>query len=61
VSEDPEVESFVPHHNELHALDEPLVYAVATPNQWLYWFPRDCPRACWSAKEDTTHEDVERW
>jgi hypothetical protein len=24
---------------------------------WLYWFPRDCPRACWEASD----EDVERW
>jgi hypothetical protein len=28
---------------------------------WLYWFPRDCPRACFNAKEDTTEADVERW
>jgi Family of unknown function (DUF6886) len=28
---------------------------------WLYWFPRDCPRACWEANDDTSDEDVERW
>jgi len=61
VSEDPTLEVFVPHHNELHANDEPLVYAVDTHSVWLYWFPRDCPRACWSANEQTTDEDVERW
>jgi hypothetical protein len=61
VSEDPTIEVFQPHHNELHALDESLVWAVDTRNSWLYWFPRDCPRACFNANEDTTDEDVERW
>jgi len=37
------------------------VWAVATRYWWLYWFPRDCPRACFNAKEDTTEEDVDRW
>jgi hypothetical protein len=61
VSEDPAIDVFVPHHNELHANDEPLVYAVGTSFMWLYWFPRDCPRACWCAGGDTTDDDVERW
>ena len=61
VSEDPAIEVFVPHHHPLHALDEPLVWAVDTWHMPLYWFPRDCPRACWWAKDDTTDEDVEHW
>ena len=61
VSEDPKIEVFHPHHSELHALDEPLVWAVDSECWWLYWFPRECPRACFNAKEDTTDEDVERW
>jgi uncharacterized protein DUF6886 len=61
VSEDPTIEVFVPHHNELHANDEPLVYSVDSRLMWLYWFPRDCPRACWSANATTTDEDVEHW
>ena len=61
VSEDPTIEVFHPHHHELLTLDEPLVYAVDARYWWLYWFPRDCPRACFNAKEDTTDEDVERW
>jgi hypothetical protein len=61
VSEDPAVEVFVPRRDERHALDEPLVWAVDTPHQWLYWFPRDCPRATWCAGADTSDEDVERW
>jgi hypothetical protein len=60
-SEDPTIEVFHPHHNELHTLDEALVWSVATQYSWLYWFPRDCPRACWTANEHTSHEDVERW
>jgi uncharacterized protein DUF6886 len=61
VSENPAIEVFHPQQNELHALDEPLVWAVDTHYQWLYWFPRDCPRACFEASEDTSDEDVERW
>jgi hypothetical protein len=61
VSEDPTIDVFVPHHNELHANDEALVYAVDSRFMWLYCFPRDCPRACWFAKDDTTDEDVEEW
>jgi hypothetical protein len=61
VSEDPTIEVFHPHHHELHALDEPLVWAVDASHWWLYWFPRDCPRACFEASEATTDEDVGRW
>jgi hypothetical protein len=61
VSEDPTIRVFVPHHNELHANDERLVYAVGPRFMWLYWFSRDCPRACWSANDETTDVDVERW
>jgi hypothetical protein len=61
VSEDPGIEVFEPHRNESHALDEPLVWAVDTHYWWLYWFPRDCPRACFEANADTTDEDVDRW
>ena len=61
VSEDPALEVFHPHHNELHALDEPLVWAVDTRYWWLYWFPRDCPRACFNANDTTTDDDVDRW
>lgn len=61
VSEDPTIEVFQPHQNELHALDEPLVWAVDSHYQWLYWFPRDCPRACFEANDETKDEDVGRW
>jgi Family of unknown function (DUF6886) len=61
VSEDPSIQVFHPQRDEAHALDEPVVWAVDSHYQWLYWFPRDCPRACWEANADTTAEDVERW
>ena len=61
VSEEPTIEVFHPRHNELHELDEPLVWAVDARYWWLYWFPRDCPRACFTANADTTDEDVDRW
>jgi uncharacterized protein DUF6886 len=61
VSEDPTIEAFHPQRSELHALDEPLVWAVDTHRWWLYWFPRDCPRACFEANEETTDDDVDRW
>jgi hypothetical protein len=60
-SEDPTIEVFRPHHASTHSLDEPLVWAVDDRYEWLYWFPRDCPRACFSANERTSGEDVERW
>jgi hypothetical protein len=61
MSEDATIKVFHPHHDELHAADEPFVWAVDSEYMWLYWFPRDCPRACFNAKEDTTDEDVEQW
>ena len=37
------------------------VHLNNTAHRWLYWFPRDCPRATWCAGEETSDEDVERW
>jgi len=37
------------------------VWAVDERYAWLYWFPRDCPRACFTASEYTTDDDVDRW
>ena len=52
-SEDPSLGRFVPRDGKVWAVDEAFA--------WLYWFPRDCPRACFWAVESTTEEDVERW
>jgi hypothetical protein len=52
-SEDRSLERFVPRDGKVWAIDE--------RHSWLYWFPRDCPRACFWAVETTTEEDVELW
>jgi hypothetical protein len=52
-SEDATLGRFVPRDGKVWAIDE--------RHSWLYWFPRDCPRACFWALESTTDEDVERW
>jgi len=52
-SEDASLRRFVPRDGKVWAIDE--------PHSWLYWFPRDCPRACFWAVDSTADEDVERW
>jgi hypothetical protein len=52
-SEDPSLGRFLPRDEK--------VWAIDAPHSWLYWFPRDCPRACFWAIDSTTDEDVERW
>jgi hypothetical protein len=61
LSEDPTIEIFVPHRAPTSAVDEKLVWAVDSEQAWLYWFPRDCPRATWCAGVETSADDVERW
>jgi Family of unknown function (DUF6886) len=52
-SEDPSLGRFVPRNGKIWAIDD--------AHSWLYWFPRDCPRACFWAVGETTDDDVERW
>jgi hypothetical protein len=52
-SEDPALGHFEPRDGK--------VWAIDTPHSWLYWFPRDCPRACFWAVESTTDDDLDRW
>ena len=52
-SEDSSLGRFVPREGKVWAIDD--------PHSWLYWFPRDCPRACFWAVGSTTDGDVERW
>jgi hypothetical protein len=52
-SEDPTLGRFVPRDGKVWAIDE--------QHAWLYWFPRDCPRACFWAIDSTSDEDVETW
>jgi len=53
VSEDPTIERFAPR--------EGLVWAIDTRHLPLYWFPRECPRACFWACTGTSEDDAERW
>ncbi len=52
-SEDPSLGRFLPRDGKVWAIDGRY--------GWLYWFPRDCPRACFWAVEETTDDDVETW
>ncbi|MES1246359.1 MAG: DUF6886 family protein [Actinomycetota bacterium] len=52
-SEDPSLGRFVPRDGRVWAIDE--------PHSWLYWFPRDCPRACFWAVDSTSDDDVDHW
>jgi hypothetical protein len=52
-SEDPSLGRFAPRDGK--------VWAIDGPHSWLYWFPRDCPRACFWAIETSTDDDVDRW
>ena len=57
VSEDPRIERFEPHVAARSERAKPLVWSVDTRHLPLYWFPRDCPRACFWAGEQTSPED----
>lgn len=57
VSENPAIKRFEPHVAATAGRDEPLVWAVDTRHLPLYWFPRDCPRACFWAAAGTTEND----
>ncbi|HLX20093.1 MAG TPA: hypothetical protein VKR23_08060 [Gaiellaceae bacterium] len=52
-SEDASLSRFEPRAGKVWAIDE--------PHSWLYWFPRDCPRATFWAVDTTTDGDVEHW
>jgi hypothetical protein len=61
VSEDPALRRFVPRAPLADAAAEALVWAVDTRHLPLYWFPRDCPRACLWPVSTTTADDRERF
>ena len=58
VSEDDSIRRFEPHVAATSDRDEPLVWTVDTRHLPLYWFPRNCPRACFWAHSQTTSEDA---
>ena len=51
-SEDPSIESFVPHVPRTNPSQRPAVWAIDGAHAPLYWFPRDCPRGAVWANDD---------
>jgi hypothetical protein len=61
-SEDPGIVRFEPHVAKTSEIqDEALVWAIDDWHAPMYYTPRDCPRACFWAGEQTSDEDRERW
>ena len=60
-SEEPGIASFEPRRAPSSRLEEELVWAIDDWHQCMYFFPRDCPRACFWPSDQTTPEDRERW
>jgi hypothetical protein len=61
VSDDPAIARFEPRAVEHHDSQEPLVWAIDDLHVPAYWFPRECPRATFWAKESTSDDDVDRF
>ena len=60
-SEDPNITVFRPHV-PVHRDDvEALVWAIDEWHAPMYYFPRQCPRACFWPGQQTTPDDGERW
>lgn len=68
-SENGEIEQFIPRPVLQPAprapgwewLNEPLVWAIAEEKQYLYLFPRDCPRIVLWPTEKTNTDDRDKW
>lgn len=60
-SENPGVARFVPHRAVTSIVDDELVWAIDEWHAPMYFFPRDCPRACFWPGEQTSAEDRGRW
>lgn len=68
-SDDPAISVFQPRPVRVSAARPPgldwlngsLVWAIEEAWQWMYLFPRDCPRILLTRKSDTSAEDLDRW
>ena len=60
-SEQPGLTSFEPRSPVERPEIEPLVWAIDAWHAPMYYFPRDCPRACFWPSLRTTPGDRERW
>ena len=60
-SEEPDIAVFEPRAAPSSTIREPLVWAIDEWHQVMYFFPRDCPRACFWPGQHTTAADRERF
>ena len=60
-SEDPAITRFEPHVAPTSKEKDAYVWAIDEWHAPMYYVPRQCPRACFWAGDDTTAEDRERW
>ena len=60
-SEEPDIRVFEPRPPLARPEVEPLVWAIDDWHQAMYFFPRECPRACFWPGPTTTSEDRDRW
>jgi hypothetical protein len=60
-SEEPDIGVFEPRPPLARPEVEPLVWAIDDWHAPMYFFPRECPRACFWPGAQTAHEDRERW
>lgn len=60
-SDEPGIARFVPRSPLERPEVEPFVLAIDAWHAPMYYVPRDCPRACFWAKEDTTADDIARF
>ena len=58
-SEEPDIRIFEPRAGRI--ADQAYVWAIDEWHAPMYYFPRDCPRACFWPGPQTTAEDRERW
>jgi hypothetical protein len=60
-SEEEHIRVFEPHIAVTSVEVEPFVWAIDEWHSPMYYFPRQCPRACFWLGPQTTNEDRERW
>jgi hypothetical protein len=61
-SEDPSIRMFEPHIAKTSTIqDQAFVWAIDEWHAPMYYTPRNCPRACFWAGDQTTPEDREQW
>ena len=58
-SKEPDIRVFEPRPSSI--ADGAYVWAIDEWHAPMYYFPRDCPRACFWPGPQTTAEDRERW